>query len=177
MDSSVSVQNEKITTGSKAIDLLSPSSWSRQRSQKSFTPTITWNLANPVNNHLGIIVRLHLIVLTNGIAERAVRRIKEATYAVLLQTDVDENWWDGSMECVAAVCETFKTSCLMGIHFMRGGSVNHSKDQSFRLVRWSNITRCLPKASQDFTTFGNQVLPRKFLGYAVYAEGIWEGDT
>ena len=81
------------------------------------------------------------------------------------------------MECVAAVCETFKTSCLMGIHFMRGGSVNHSKDQSFRLVRWSNITRFLPKASQDFTTFGSQVVPRKFLGYALYAEGIWKGDT
>ena len=81
------------------------------------------------------------------------------------------------MECVTAICETFKTSCLMGIHFMRGGSVNHSKDQSFRLVRWSNITRFLPKTSQDSTKFGNQVLPRKFLGYAVYAEGIWKGDT
>ena len=36
---------------------------------------------------------------TNGIAERAVRRVKEGTSAVLLQTGLDENWWADSMEC------------------------------------------------------------------------------
>ena len=36
---------------------------------------------------------------TNGIAERAVRRIKEGTSAVLLQSGLDENWWADSMEC------------------------------------------------------------------------------
>ena len=41
---------------------------------------------------------------TNGIAERAVRRLKEGTSAVLLQsgldeTGLDENWWANSMEC------------------------------------------------------------------------------
>ena len=36
---------------------------------------------------------------TNGIAERAVRRVKEGTYAVLLQSGLDENWWADSMEC------------------------------------------------------------------------------
>ena len=35
---------------------------------------------------------------TKGIAERAVRRVKEST-AVLLQTGLDENWWADSMEC------------------------------------------------------------------------------
>ena len=35
---------------------------------------------------------------TNGIAERAVRRIKEDTSAVLLQSGLDENWWADSME-------------------------------------------------------------------------------
>ena len=34
----------------------------------------------------------------NGIVERAVRRIKEGTSAVLLQSGVDEKWAD-SMEC------------------------------------------------------------------------------
>ena len=34
---------------------------------------------------------------TNGIAERAVRRIKEGTSAVLLQLGLDEKWWADSM--------------------------------------------------------------------------------
>ena len=36
---------------------------------------------------------------TNGIAERAVRRVKVGTSAVLLQSGLDENWWADSMEC------------------------------------------------------------------------------
>ena len=36
---------------------------------------------------------------TNGIAERAVRRVKEGTSAELLQSGLDENWWADSMEC------------------------------------------------------------------------------
>ena len=36
---------------------------------------------------------------TNGIAKRAVRRVKEGTHAVLWQSGLDENWWADSMEC------------------------------------------------------------------------------
>ena len=36
---------------------------------------------------------------TNGIAKRAVRRVKEGTSAVLLQSGLTENWWADSMEC------------------------------------------------------------------------------
>ena len=36
---------------------------------------------------------------TNGIAERAVRREKEGTSAVLLQSGLNESWWEDSMEC------------------------------------------------------------------------------
>ena len=36
---------------------------------------------------------------TNGIAERAVRRVKEGTSAVLSQSGLNENWWTDSMEC------------------------------------------------------------------------------
>ena len=36
---------------------------------------------------------------TNFIAERAVRRIKEGTSAVLMQSGLDEKWWTDSMEC------------------------------------------------------------------------------
>ena len=36
---------------------------------------------------------------TCGIAERAVRRVKEGTSAVLLQSGLDNEWWADSMEC------------------------------------------------------------------------------
>ena len=36
---------------------------------------------------------------TLGIAERAVRRSKEGTSAVLLQSGLGEKWWADSMEC------------------------------------------------------------------------------
>ena len=36
---------------------------------------------------------------TKGIAEREVRRIEEATSAVLLQSGLDERWLADSMEC------------------------------------------------------------------------------
>ena len=36
---------------------------------------------------------------TNGIAERAARRFKEGTSAVLLQSGLDESWCADSMEC------------------------------------------------------------------------------
>ena len=35
----------------------------------------------------------------NGIAERAVRRVKEGTSAVLLQSGLNESWWADSVEC------------------------------------------------------------------------------
>ena len=36
---------------------------------------------------------------TNGIAEEAVRRVKEGTSAVLLQSGLNKSWWADSMEC------------------------------------------------------------------------------
>ena len=36
---------------------------------------------------------------TNGNVDREVRRVKEGTSAVLLQSGLDENWWADSMKC------------------------------------------------------------------------------
>ena len=53
-----------------------------------------------MKNYHGIIQQVHLIDLTqNGIAERAVRQVKEGTSAVLLQSGLNEKWWSDSMEC------------------------------------------------------------------------------
>ena len=75
------------------------SSWSQIGNLKSFTLTIPWNLAKPVKIFLeSLYVSPHRSE-TNGIAERAVRRITEGTSEVLLQSRLDENWWADSMEC------------------------------------------------------------------------------
>ena len=42
---------------------------------------------------------------TNGTAERVVRRIKEGTSAVLLQSGLDEKWWACSMRLVLFLCQ------------------------------------------------------------------------
>ena len=36
---------------------------------------------------------------TNGVAERAVRRVKEGTAIALIKNGVPEVWWDSVMEC------------------------------------------------------------------------------
>ena len=95
MDTFLSVQLEKLLKRRKGA---CKSSWSRRPSLKSFTLTIPWDLAKPVKIFLGIIAFLHRSE-TNGIAERAVCRMKEGTSAVLLQSGLDENWWAESMEC------------------------------------------------------------------------------
>ena len=97
MDPVVSVQNKNFLRKPKGA---CKSSWSRIGSLKSFTLTIPWNLARPVKIFPGIIVRQHHTdQKQNGIAERAVRRVKEGTSAVLLQSGLDQKWWADSMEC------------------------------------------------------------------------------
>ena len=41
---------------------------------------------------------------------------------------------------LTAICEMFKTGCLVGKHSSKGDLANHLKDQSFHLVHWLNMT-------------------------------------
>ena len=70
---------------------------------------------------------------TNDIAERAVRRVKESTSAVLLQSGLNESWW-------ALSAKRHRSFFLMGRRPMKDVLGNHSKDQSFHLVHWLSIT-------------------------------------
>ena len=87
----------------------------------------------------GIIVRRHHRSETHGIAERAVRRVKEGISAVLLQSGLDENWWADSMECFTYLRNV--------TDFLSDGKTPYERrfgqpirDRSFRLVHWLSIT-------------------------------------
>ena len=101
---------------------------------------------------------------TNGIAERAVRRVKEGTSAVLLQSGLDEQWWADSWNATS-ICETFKISCLMGRRF----------SQPFKgpIVPFGSLVEYQPITAKDQSRihqFGKKVLPGLFHGYASNAE-------
>ena len=97
MDPGVSVQKQKLHKKPREA---CKSSWNPRGNQKSFTLTIPWNSAKLVKIFPGIIARLHHTDReTDGIAERAVRGVKEGTSAVLLQSGLNESWWADSMEC------------------------------------------------------------------------------
>ena len=70
---------------------------------------------------------------TNGIAERAARRVKEGTSAVLLQSGLNESWWADSMECYTYL-RTSQIYCLMGRRPMKDVLGSHLKDLLFLLV-------------------------------------------
>ena len=85
---------------------------------------------------------------TNGIAERAVRGVKEGTSAVLLQSGLNESWWADSMECYTYL-RNIQDLSSEGKHRMRDVLGNHLKDRLFHLVHWLSITLSLRRISQE----------------------------
>ena len=51
------------------------------------------------------------------------------------------------------------------------------KDKSFLLVHWFEYSPISAKDQSRIHQFGKKVLPGLFLGYALYAGGIWKGDV
>ena len=113
---------------------------------------------------------------TNGIAERAVRRVKEGTSAVLLQSGLNESWWADSMECytylrnVTDLLSDGKTPYERRFGKPFEGPINPFGS----LVEYHPITA---KDQSRIHQFGKKVLPGLFLGYALYAGWIWKGDV
>ena len=109
----------------------------------------------------------------NGIAERAVRRIKEGTSAVLLQSGLDEKWWADSMEC-----------CCYLRHVQ-----DHLADGKTPFERrfgeplkgpiipsGVNIIRFHRDIKQDFINLARKYHLVSFLWYELIAGRIWKGD-
>ena len=75
------------------------------------------------------------------------------------------------------ICEIFKISCLMGRL--------HTKDvleKPFKgpIIPFGSLVEYYPISAKDQSRihqFGKKVFPGLFLGYALYAGGIWKGDV
>ena len=77
---------------------------------------------------------------------------------------------------VTPICETSQISCLMGKtpYGRRFGEPSKGPVIPFgSLVEYHTITA---KDQSRIHQFGKKVLPGLFLGYALYARGIWKGD-
>ena len=86
---------------------------------------------------------------TNGIAERAVRRVKEGTSALLMQSGLNENWWADSVECYTYLRNVTDLLSDGKRRPMKDVLGNHRKDLSFHLVHWLSITLSLRRTSQE----------------------------
>ena len=113
---------------------------------------------------------------TNGIAERAVRRVKEGTSAVLLQSGLNETWWADSMECYTYLRNV--------TDLLSDGKTPYERrfGQSFKgpIIPFGSLVEYHPFTAKDQSRihqFGKKVLPGLFLGYALYAGRIWKGDV
>ena len=107
---------------------------------------------------------------TNGIAERAVRRVKEGTSAVLLQSGLNESWWADSMEC--------KTYLRNVTDFLYDGKTPYERrfGKPFEgpIIPFGSLVECHPVTAKDQSRihqFGKKILPGLFLGYALFAGG------
>ena len=113
---------------------------------------------------------------TNGIAERAVRRVEERTSAVMLQSGLEENWWADSMECYTYLRNV--------TDLLSDGKTPYERrfGQPFKgpIIPFGSLVEYYPISAKDQSRihqFGKKVLPGLFLRYALYAGGIWKGDV
>ena len=84
--------------------------------------------------------------------------MKEGTSAVLLQSGLDENWWADSMECYCY---------LRNIQDLSPYERRFGMPPNGPVIPFGAMVEYHP---------GAKVLPGIFLGYALYAGGIWKGD-
>ena len=77
---------------------------------------------------------------------------------------------------VLPICETSQIYCLLGRLHMKDVLGNHLKGL---IIPFGSLIEYHPITAKDQSRiqFGKKVLPGLFLGYALYAGGIWKGDV
>ena len=147
------------------------------RKPKSFTLTILWNLAKFVKIFLGIIVRRHhtdqtkIGFLKEQCAERKKAPLPLCCNQVCMKIG-------GQILCNASlICETFMIYYLMGRpqYERRFGEPFNGP-----IFPFGSLVEYYPVSAKDQSRihpFGKTVSLGLFLGYALYAGGIWKGDV
>ena len=82
-----------------------------------------------------------------------------------------QNLWN-----VTPICETSQIYFLMGRRPMKDVLFNHLMGRLFHPVHWFSIIFLLRKTSQESINLERKSYLDCFLGYALYAWGIWKGD-
>ena len=166
MNPSISVQDTKLHRKPREA---CKSSWNPTGSSKSFTLTIPRKSAKLVKifpgNHCTSTPHRSE---TSDIAERAARRVKEGTSPVLLESGLNESWWEDSMECY---------TCLWNVTDLVSDAKTPNErrfGQPFNgpVVPIGSFVEYHPITAKDQSRihqFGKKVLPGLFLGYALYA--------
>ena len=174
MDPSISVQNKNFTRNPEKVatvpgvrqEAYSHLHWQFLGIRQSLWRSLSWNRCTSTPHRSE----------TNGIAERAVRRVKEGTSAVLLQSGLNESWWTDSMECYTSLRNTQDLlSDGKTPYEMRFG-----KSFTGPTIPFGSLVEDYPVTAKDQSRihqFWKKVLPGLFLGYALYAGRIWKGDV
>ena len=104
------------------------------------------------------------------------RRVKEGTFAVLLQSGLNESWWENSMECYIYLRNV--------TDLLSDGKTPYKRrfGQPFKgpIIPFGSLVEYHPITAKDQSRihqFGKKVLPGLFLGYALHAGRIWKGDV
>ena len=143
---------------------------SRRQAESLFTQTIHWSLA------IACASTPHRSG-TNGIAERAVRSVKEGTSAILLQSGLDETRWAGSMECYCF--QRNVQDLLYDGQTQNKRRFGEPRSRPIILVGSMvlNFIRFLRKTNQDSTTsFFKEGCAQHFSRLCILRGRVWKGD-
>ena len=98
------------------------------------------------------------------------------TSAVLLQSGPNESWWADSMECYTYLRNVTDLLSDGKTPYER----RFGKPFEGPVIPFGSLVEYHPITAKDQSRihqFGKKVLPGLFLGYALYAGGIWKGDV
>ena len=112
---------------------------------------------------------------TNGIAERGVRRVKEGTSAVLLQSGLNESWWADSMECYTYLRNIQDLFSDVKTPYER----RFGEPSEAPIIPFGPLVEDNPNSAKDQSRihqFGKYYLEYSLATLCTRGGGIWKGD-